>query len=103
LSHAILTEGVHRRSLNVRIGKLTSMKRLLGDMVALALDTISNKSHIDRGMSMVISAAEMGATMNGFHLLPLELALNAFPIWGIANQGKDRSDTFDELTKIDIR
>lgn len=54
---------------------------------AVPADTWSAQCHGER---LLIETVQL------IHLLTLQFVLNAFAVWRIANQGKDRSNVFDE-------
>lgn len=101
---AVLRETVQRRASAVRIAELIGVvHRLLRDMVAglsprHTRQPIARQGEVHEGgvVSLVIPAV-MPTGVCGFHLFSLELALDALAVRRVANEGKDRSDTFHEL------
>ncbi len=78
LVHAVLCSVELRRGVH----RLRNVARC-----AVSADTWSAQCHGER---LLIETVQL------IHLLTLQFVLNAFSVWHIANQGKDRSSVFDE-------
>jgi hypothetical protein len=69
-------------------------------MAPLRTDSVAERDIRQRGMRLMI-AAVVGASacVGSFHLLSLKFALDPFAVRSVANEGKDRTNAFDELLR----
>ena len=60
--------------------------------------TLVAESHVNQGLLVVVAAS--ATTTEVVHLLALQFVLDAFAVWGIPNERKNRTNALDEQSAL---